>query len=156
MDDGVPATTLDLALAWPAKITREVLLAPWTVQRVRRSLGVLPDELASLRTPLHDTNETLERTLGAVDGRLESVADGVTSLDTAVTSLSGDLLRLLGELELLLPELSGLVTGMDGRVERVEQVVSQLSSTVLAVAGGIPGVRRTLRTAMVLPTESSG
>jgi len=60
MDDEVPTTTLELALAWPTRVAREVLLAPWTIQRVRRSLGVLPDELEALRTTLTDTTHVLE------------------------------------------------------------------------------------------------
>lgn len=155
MDDEVPTTTLELALAWPTRVAREVLLAPWTIQRVRRSLGVLPDELEALRTTLNDTTQVLEETLGPLDGRLENVAGGVNRLDAAVTTLSGDLMGLLGELERLLPELSGMVNGMDGRVERVELVVSQLSDTLLAVAGGIPGVRRAVRGARALPSDST-
>ena len=78
MDDEVPTTTLELALAWPTRVAREVLLAPWTIQRVRRSLGVLPDELEALRTTLNDTTPVLEETLGPLDGRYRGAVAGLS------------------------------------------------------------------------------
>jgi hypothetical protein len=122
---------LTLALRWPGKVLEEILLAPWTVAKVRRSLTELPERIDALRDSLDETTSMLTGTLPDLDGRLLEVA--------------GDLTAFRVSLERLLPELSKVVTGMDERFRNVESTVSELGDGVLNVLGSIPGVRRALR-----------
>ena len=122
---------LTLALRWPGKVLEEILLAPWTVAKVRRSLTELPERIDALRDSLDETTSMLTGTLPALDGRLLEVADDLTAFRVS--------------LERLLPELSKVVTGMDERFRNVESTVSELGDGVLNVLGSIPGVRRALR-----------
>lgn len=122
---------LSLALRWPGKLLEEVLLAPWTLAKVRQSLTELPERIDALRDSLDETTSMLTGTLPDLDGRLREVADDLTAFRVS--------------LERLLPELSRIVTGMDDRFRNVESTVSELGDGVLNVLGSIPGVRRALR-----------
>ena len=122
---------LTLALRWPGKVLEEILLAPWTVAKVRRSLTELPERIDALRDSLDETTSMLTDTLPDLDGRLLEVADDLTAFRVS--------------LERLLPELSKVVTGMDDRFRNVESRVAELGDGVLNVLGSIPGVRRALR-----------
>ena len=122
---------LTLALRWPGKVLEEILLAPWTVAKVRRSLTELPERIDALRDSLDETTSMLTGTLPDLDGRLLEVADDLTAFRVS--------------LERLLPELSKVVTGMDERFRNVESRVAELGDGVLNVLGSIPGVRRALR-----------
>jgi|SRR5665213_1613727 len=128
---------LSLIVRWPAKVLEELLLAPWTVHRVRASLGQLPERIDVL-------SDALLQTTGRLDDLLPMVAT-VGNLDGAVSGLAGDLAAFRESLEQLLPELSHLVGGMDDRFEHVESTVNELGDAVLNVIGSIPGVRRALQ-----------
>jgi hypothetical protein len=124
-------TPLSLALRWPGKVLEEILLAPWTLAKVRQSLTELPERIDALRDSLDETTSMLTGTLPDLDRRLREVADDLTVFRVS--------------LERLLPELSKVVTGMDERFRNVESTVSELGDGVLNVLGSIPGVRRALR-----------
>lgn len=124
-------TPVELLLAWPAKLAEEVLLAPWTIAKVRRSLTELPQEIERLSATLQTTTGMLAGSLPAVEAQL--------------AELRGDLTGFREALEGLLPELSRVVTGMDDRFQHVEAMVGELGDALLNVMGAIPGVRRALR-----------
>ena len=146
-ESGLPAnpSPLDLALRWPGKLLEEVLLMPWTLSRVRRSLTALPGEIETLTRALNVTTDLLDTMLPAVERTLAAVASNAEHLDAAVGGLAGDLTSFRETLESMLPELSRLVGGMDDRVQHVEAMVSELGDALLNLMGAIPGVRRAIR-----------
>jgi len=81
---------LDLLLRWPAKVVEEIVLAPWTVARVRGALTELPERIEALSGSLDETITMLGSVLPGVDERLEALAGNVGRLDAAVTSLAAD------------------------------------------------------------------
>lgn len=86
---------------------------------------------------------TLEGALPPLTGlppQLDRFDRTVDELATQVTALS----EQLGE---VLPKLSSVVgEELPRRVEHLDEVVSELSATLTAVLGSIPGVRRSVRT----------
>lgn len=136
---------LDLLLRWPGKVLEEIVLAPWTVARVRGALTELPERIEVLSSSLDETITMLGSVLPGVDERLEALAGNVSRLDTAVTSLAEDLAGFRASLDALLPELSSVVNGMDVRFRHVESMMGDLGDGVLGVLGSIPGVRRSLK-----------
>lgn len=119
-----PEFTPGLLVRWPLKLAQEVVLAPWTIGSLRRTLTELPEKIDGL-------SDALDRT--------------TTDLDGTVAGLAADLTAFKESLDEMLPTLSLLVTGMDSRIEHLEEMMSELGDSVVTVLNVIPGVARRIR-----------
>ncbi|MEQ1786296.1 MAG: hypothetical protein ABL966_04530 [Acidimicrobiales bacterium] len=82
-------SVLSLLARWPGKLLEEVLLAPWTLARVRSSLTALPGKIDGLSQSLTETTAVLDEMLPDLDDRLAGVAHDLTRFREAVGSIPG-------------------------------------------------------------------
>lgn len=87
---------LDLLRQWPVKVAEEILLAPWTVQKVRRSLTDLPDKLDELRAALDRTSTMIDRLLPELSELVVGMDDRFRHVEATVSELGDALLNLMG------------------------------------------------------------
>jgi methyl-accepting chemotaxis protein len=150
-----------------------LLRLPALAVRTAEAVVELPGQLADLQRLVERTVSSMESTgqsielaakgiRGAISGveRVISMLDGsLPALVTSAGSLSqlGDSLgKVAGEmakelpnavisLQSISPEMSKVASILDGRLNHLDVVVSELNSTIGAIIGVIPGVRRVLK-----------
>lgn len=94
----------------------------------------------------------IERVGQLLDRSVPDLSQGVASLEeltnrlgAAAGQLAYELPRATASLENLSPELARLVGSLETRLLHLDQVVSELTGTVMSLFGAIPGVRRVVR-----------
>lgn len=95
---GHPPEGWGLVMRWPAKALVELALAPWTIQRVRRSLTELPDRIDSLTEALRQTTDQLGSTLPSVDEGLVRMNESVSRLETTVNEVGEVVFGIVGSI----------------------------------------------------------
>jgi hypothetical protein len=95
---GYPPEGWGLLVRWPAKALVEIALAPWTIQRVRRSLTELPDRIDSLTEALRQTTDQLGSTLPSVDEGLVRMNESVSRLETTVNEVGEVVFGIVGSI----------------------------------------------------------
>ena len=88
---------LDLALQWPAKVAEEILLAPWTIAKVRQSLTDLPQKIDELTARLEAVGH-LDKTVDRLAVDLADFKAVVGGVDKVVSELSEAILNLMGSI----------------------------------------------------------
>lgn len=165
----------DEGVSWTGAVATELALLPRTIRQAREAMAaiaVLPPEVERLNAALEDASGTLEAhvpelsrvVVGELSGTVDELGGRVHGLvdvlDRALPTIEQLLERLPGQLESfdrvvsevgaqlgdVLPKLEAVVAEeLRERVEHLDEVVSELSTTLTTALGAIPGVRRSVR-----------
>ncbi|WP_426571902.1 hypothetical protein [Aquihabitans sp. McL0605] len=140
---GLPSVT-DL-LGWGAVLGGEVARLPTTVANARRTVAVLPDQLAELIGALDRFTELLDTSLGEVRDAVSDVSGRLDLLQTSIDGLASELSSTASGLDQALPLVSDVVVRLDERVERMDDLLTQVSGSVVGTINAVPGLRRVTR-----------
>lgn len=129
-------------LRWGMALGGEVLRLPRTAAKAREVVVVLPDQLGELIAALDRFTELLDTSLGEVR---DAVGGRIDKLQVSIDGLAGELSSTAAGLDQALPLVSDVVVRLDERVERMDDLLTQVSGSVVGTINAVPGLRRVTR-----------
>ena len=150
---GMGLPTFSSVLGWGSALGGEVARLPTTVARARKVVAVLPDHLEELVEALDRFTKLLDQSLGEVRDEVSGVSGRLETLQASIDGLAGELGSTKVGLDTALPVLSEVVVRLDERVERMDDLLAQVSGSVVGTINAVPGLRRVTR--RTKPTEPS-
>lgn len=100
--------TVELLVRWPGKLAEELLIAPWTISRIRHALTELPDRIDRLDSAV----TTLASDLAAFRHTLEELLPELSQLVSGMDDRVGRVEKVVAELGDVLTNLIGAIPGV--------------------------------------------